>query len=177
MIYKILSPQVKFPKSPKVNVPEKLEVKPVPPRVIPTDKDSEKLETLTHMSGNRLLKISTVFPFILFRDTVVIEHKSVIIEKKNFFLSSEIYPISIKDILSPVVSTGVFFATLHLELGPGGLHESPPVVSFLKKEEALLARRVIMGLIICDKEGIDLTRMNRDEVLKKLDEVGNVNFD
>lgn len=141
------------------------------------DKNTEKLDTLTHLSDNRLFRLHSVFPFTLFTDTIVIEHKSVIIEKKNFFLSSEIYPISIKDILSPVVSTGVFFATLHLELGPGGFHQNPPEISFLKKSEALKARRIIMGLIICDKEGIDLTKMNKDEVLRKLDEVGDVNFD
>lgn len=141
------------------------------------DKDTQKLNNLMNLSDNRLLKLCTVFPFKLFKDTIVIEQKSVIIEKKNFFLSSEIYPISIKDILSPVVSTGIFFATFHLELGPTGIHENPPVISFLKKNEAMRARRVIMALIICDKEGIDLTKMNKDEVLRKLDDVGNVNFD
>lgn len=179
VIYKISSPSFKFPKNITNAVRGKTRINfnsQIKEHVI-LDKDVEKLDTLKKLSDNRLLKLSTVFPFKLFKDTIVIEQKQVTIEVRNFFLSSEIYPISIKDIMSPVVSTGIFFATFHLELGPGGFHLTPPVVSFLRKEEALRARRVIMGLIICDKEGIDLTKMNKDEVLQKLDEVGNVNFD
>ena len=72
----------------------------------------------------------------------------------------------------PIVEQSVFFATLKLELGPGGFQQNPPPVTFLFKKEAIKANRIIVGLIICHKEKIDLSGMSREEILRKSEEIG-----
>jgi len=141
------------------------------------DSNTQKINKLVSMTENKLFQLSTVFPFKLFRDDIIIEQKQIIIVKRNFFYSSQQYPIAIKDILAPVVEAGFLFAKLKLELGPGGFQQNPPSVSYLKKADARRARRIIMGLILCDKEDIDLTGMPREDILKKVDEIGRFKLD
>jgi hypothetical protein len=141
------------------------------------DSNTQKINKLVSMTENKLFQLSTVFPFKLFRDDIIIEQKQIIIVKRNFFYTSQQHPIAIKDILAPVVEAGFLFAKLKLELGPGGFQQNPPSVSYLKKAEARRARRIIMGLILCDKEDIDLTGMSREDILKKVEEIGRFKLD
>ena len=70
------------------------------------------------------------------------------------------------------MESSLFFARLKLELGAGGYKQNPPSVRYLKKAEALKARRLIMGLIVIDKERIDLSGMDHEEMVRKVEEVG-----
>lgn len=67
-----------------------------------------------------------------------------------------------------------FFSTLKIELGPGGFQQNPPSVKYLKKQEALKARRIIMGLIICHKEKVNLSKISKEELLDKVEEIGRI---
>lgn len=136
------------------------------------DKNVRKLDDLSSATGNRLYKLSSVFPFDLFPDDIVIEQKQVVIVQRNFFYSSEQFQISIKDILAPVIESNFFFSKLKLELGAGGFKQNPPSISHLKKEEARKARRIIMGLVVANKENIELSGMDHNEMLRKIEKVG-----
>ena len=74
----------------------------------------------------------------------------------------------------PIVETGVFFATLKLELGPGGFQQNPPPIQYLRKKDALEIKRIIVGLLICHKEKIDFSGMTSQEILEKVEEIGRV---
>jgi hypothetical protein len=137
--------------------------------------NTQKLDNLVTMTEYRLFKLSSIFPFQLFQDDIIIEQKQVIIIKRNFFFSSQQYPFSIKDILAPIVETSLFFAKFQLKLGPGSYRQDPPSVSYLGKDEAQKARRIIMGLIVCDKENVDLNGMAYGDILKKVEEIGRFN--
>lgn len=174
--YKIASDSTTNPVISKTR--EKITSIPFPRKKTKEDKEnSQKLDRLATMTGNRLFKLSTVFPFDFFPDDVIIELKQIIIIRRNFFYSSQQYPFSIKDILAPAVESGYFFATLKLELGPGGFQQNPPKITYLKKAEAQRARRLIMGLIVCDKEDVELTGIPQEEVLRKVEEIGRFNTD
>jgi hypothetical protein len=150
---------------------------PYPGKSSKLDVNTQRLDNLVSMTENKLFKLSTVFPFKLFQDNIIIEQKQIIIERSNFFFSSQQYSFSIKDILAPEIETSFLFAKLKLELGPGGFQQNPPSVSYLKKTEAQKAMRIIMGLIICDKEKIDLTNMSQVDVLNKVEEIGRHSLD
>ncbi|MFZ2206003.1 MAG: hypothetical protein WA061_03465 [Microgenomates group bacterium] len=139
--------------------------------------NSKKIDNLLQMTRHRLYKLSSVFPFDLFPDQIFIEQKQVIIICKQFFATSQDYQILINHILMPVVENSVFFSTFRLEVAPGGIQQNPPAIQYLKKSEALKAKRIITGLMICDKEKVDLSLLSPQEVLKKVEEIGRFRVD
>jgi hypothetical protein len=135
-------------------------------------KNSEKLDNLINYTNARLYKLSSVFPFDLFPNDVIINQKQVQIVNRYFFFARRDFPILIKNILVPVVETSIFFASLSMEVV--GFEQNPDPVKFLKKDEALRAKAIIMGLIVCDKEGIDLSKYSPEDILAKVEEIGKV---
>lgn len=133
---------------------------------------NKKLDNLTEITSKPLYATSAVFPFDLFPDKILLEQKQVILVYKHFFYSSQEFNILIEDILSPVVETSVMFATFKIELGPGGFEQNPPPIQYLRKKSAIKLKRMIMGLIMCNKEGVDLSKMTRQEILVKIEEIG-----
>jgi hypothetical protein len=137
-------------------------------------KKETRLDQLTKMTHERLLMFKAVFPFDFFPNKIYIEQKQVIIIYSQFFFTYQDYHVLIEDILMPVVEMGLFFATLRLELGPGGFQQNPPAVHYLRKKDALKAKRIIVGLLICHKEKIDLSGMSNKEIISRVEEIGRV---
>ncbi|EKD86870.1 MAG: hypothetical protein ACD_37C00118G0003 [uncultured bacterium] len=141
------------------------------------EKDRNQLDDLAEMTENRLYKLTAVFPFDFFPNQIYIEEKQIIIIYKQFFFTSQDYHILIEDILMPIVETSLFFATLKIEMGPGGFQQNPPPIQFLRKKQALRAKRIIVGLLVCHKEKINLSSFNNKELLGKLEEIGRFRSD
>jgi len=137
-------------------------------------RSENSLDKLAEMTENRLYMLSSVFPFDFFSNKIYIDQKQIIIIYSQFFWTYQDYHVLVEDILMPVVETGLFFATLRLELGPGGFMQNPPPITFLKKSEALKTKRIIMGLLICRKEKIDFMEMTPDQIVEKVEEIGRV---
>lgn len=143
-----------------------------------SDNESEnKIKQLAAMTDGRLFKASAVFPFDFFPNKIFIEQKQVIIVYSQFFFMHQDYHVLIEDILMPVVEQGVLFATLKLELGPGGFQQNPPPFHYLKKNDALRIKKIIVGLLICHKEKIDLSEMAPAQVLENVEEIGRTKTD
>src|SRR5687767_10553618 len=120
--------------------------------------EEEKLEKLLHRSTRTLLKIQTVWPFDLFPDDVAIDESKINIVQREFFASEIVHSIPISSIKDIELECSVFFATLHVV--PDGYPQKEVVVPYLKKNEALRARRIIQGLIVTRKENIDLSKVD-----------------
>ena len=140
------------------------------------DKTEKRIDQLAKMTEGQLFKLSAIFPFDFFPNKIFIEQKQIIIIY-NKFLSSKNQHILIEDILSPVVESGLFFSTLRFELGAGGFMQNPPPVQFLNKKDATRAKRIIIGLLICHKEKIDLSNMTTQAIIEKVEEIGRVKRD
>jgi len=136
------------------------------------DKEVTKIQHLAQMTERRLFKASTIFPFDFFPNKIYVEEKQVIMVYSQFFFTSQDYHILIEDILMPVVEQGIFFATLRLEMGPGGYQQNPPPVNFLNKKDAQRLKQIIIGLLICHKEKIDLSKMSTEQILEHVEEIG-----
>ncbi len=136
-------------------------------------KQRERFNSLVKRSSQTLYKIKTVFPYNFFPTTVSIDPQKVTLQIKNFFSSSEIRSIHIKNISHVFVDTGPFFATLVL-IDQSILDDNVGKIQipYLKKQEALKARRIIQGLIVAHKEEIDITKLSDDNVVRKLEEIG-----
>lgn len=133
---------------------------------------SQKFESLVEKSSRVLFRAKTVFPFDFFPDSVIIDENKVNIIHGMFFLSDEVQSILIHHIKDVIVDSAVFFATL--KILPDGYGENWVDVSYLWKNDATRARRIISGLLVGFKEGIDITQVETTNLEKKIEALGAV---
>jgi hypothetical protein len=130
-----------------------------------------KLNELIQKSRKPLFEMSTIFPFDLFPDKLSIELDRVNIYHRNFLETGEVRGIAMSNIGEVVIGLSPFLTTLRIieeRIGPESTHTFKPVW----KEDAVKARRIITGLIIANKEGIELTIFKPEELAKKAEDLG-----
>jgi cell fate (sporulation/competence/biofilm development) regulator YmcA (YheA/YmcA/DUF963 family) len=59
-----------------------------------------------------------------------------------------------------------------LEFEIEGYERNPDPIRYFKRAEAVRAKRIIVGLIETQRQEIDLTKIDKEDALKKLEEVG-----
>lgn len=134
--------------------------------------DGMTFKQIYQHSDEIIFGLRSVFPLQLFPDAIVIDYVKVDIVYGIFFKTQKIFPILIQDITTVKISYGILFATLSFEVR--GYEKNPQPVGFLKKDEAITARRIIMGLIACKRNKVDLTQLSPGEAAEKLEEIGSV---
>lgn len=130
----------------------------------------KKLEELATVDNRALAQVQTIFPFQLFPTVVSVDRTKITINQQLFFFSRQIQGIMIKDLMSVVVETDLFFGTLQIvdRLFP----QDTIVVRYLPKNPAIRMRRIIEGLIVAHQEKIDITKVSHEELVMKLEEIG-----
>ncbi len=136
-------------------------------------KSNTKLDELVDRSNTVLMRISTVFPFTFFPIKLIINPIKIDLINTFFFESEQVHSTLISDITDVTVNTDLFFATL--EIRDSGFHDQLISVPYLRKSEAMKARRVIQGLIMAMKNGIDPSKIPADELLEKAEQIGRSN--
>jgi len=102
---------------------------------------------LIRKSNRILASISThKFPFDFFPDTINVEEGRVTVIVRNFFWSSRVYSVDIKNIANVLLNTAPFFA--QLVIVSKTFTENEICVNSLWIKEAIYMRRLIEGLRI-----------------------------
>ncbi|MCX6706359.1 MAG: hypothetical protein NTV24_04660 [Candidatus Woesebacteria bacterium] len=128
------------------------------------------VEGLVKKSNRILTTISThKFPIDLFPDTINIEEGRITVIARNFFLSSQVHSVDIKDISNVFINMAPFFAQLVIVSKTFIKNEIR--IKNLRKREAVFARRIIEGLRIFVNKQIDTSSYTREELISKLQEL------
>lgn len=133
-------------------------------------KDTQKLDDMVKMCEKPLLKVKTVFPFVLFTDEVIVDINKVSVIYRNFFFSKQIHSVLIKDVSDVVVETSLLFATL--KIVDVGYTDNSIDINYLKRSDGTKARKVIQGLVMAQKHNVDLTKVDHGDLLGKLESLG-----
>jgi hypothetical protein len=132
--------------------------------------DKEIVADLVKKSNRIIASISTHrFPLDFFPDTLNIEEGRITIINRSFFLSSQIHSVDIKDISNVLVNTAPFFAQLVIVSKTFTRNEIR--IKYLRKNEAIYARRIIEGLRIFQGKQIDTSVYSTNELITKLKEL------
>lgn len=153
---------------PSINSSSDMSVQQAPVDI--SELNAEKLDTLVKKSDQQLISVQTVFPFDFFPDSITVDENKIDIVHGIFFFSSSISSILIKDIKYAHVSYNPFFATLNIEVA--GFEQNPEKIPYLKKRDADKLLRIIIGLVTLSKEKIDVTKLNNEELLQKVEKIG-----
>lgn len=140
--------------------------------ILPKEK-KENVQLVANLviKSNRILATisSHAFPFDFFPDTINIEEGRITVIVRNFFLSSQIHSVDIKDISNIFINTAPFFAQLVIVSKTFAMNEIK--VRNLRKDEAIYARRIIEGLRIFEDKKIDTSIYTKEELIAKLGEL------
>jgi hypothetical protein len=157
-------------------VHESIDPKRTPPPVY-SDKQAQdqhessaRLETLFQKASRTLFRAKSVFPFDPFPDEVIIDDNKVDIVYGLFFFTKKVFTIPIHTLNGAVATADLFFGTLTIEIS--GYNENPQPVRFLRGADAMRARRLINGLIIAYKEGVDIELIETERLRKTIEEIG-----
>ncbi|MEK7168579.1 MAG: hypothetical protein AAB778_01035 [Patescibacteria group bacterium] len=131
---------------------------------------TDKLSVLADLSHEVLFEAKSVYPYELWPDKITICLNRITITYKKPFSVDE-RPIPIEYLNTAHVTKGLFFASLSIETF--GV-ERPNPIHHLKIDDARTARRYILGLIECKKNGINFADYEMGEIKQKLQEIGKV---
>lgn len=101
---------------------------------------------LVTISSHRLL-------FDFFPDTLNVEESRITVITRNFFMSSQVHSVDIKDISNVFINTAPFFAQLVIVSKTFAKNEIR--IKYLWKDEAVYVRRIIEGLRAFEAKQID----------------------
>ncbi len=132
--------------------------------------NTQKLNALVNADNQALFTFQTVFPFDLFPDRISIDRNKITITKRYFFFDRAVQSILIKDLMTVIGEESLLFATLHIV--DRLLPNKTITVMNLPKSDARTARRILEGLLISEKKGVDLTTIPNSELVPKLIEIG-----
>lgn len=132
----------------------------------------ELLESLKKETTSTLYKFHTVFPFDFFPDEITIDENKVSIISWNFFLNYDVRSILIEDITDVTVECGPFFAALTLVDSSNFRFPITVKIEYLKKKEAIMARKLIQGLILTKNRQIGLHSLSISQARKDLSSLG-----
>ncbi|HZM63835.1 MAG TPA: hypothetical protein VFB59_01750 [Candidatus Saccharimonadales bacterium] len=122
-------------------------------------------------SHQALVEATTVFPFTLIPDSIIVDREKLTVAHRIFFRVAEVISIRIEDILNVTADVGPFFGSLKIStrfFDP----DKPYNVNFLWRSDALKIKRIMQGYIIAIQKGIDMSMLATPELAKLLDELG-----
>ncbi|KKQ30083.1 MAG: hypothetical protein US68_C0012G0022 [Candidatus Shapirobacteria bacterium GW2011_GWE1_38_10] len=131
--------------------------------------DENLVAGLVGKSNRILASVTSIFPFDLFPNTVNVEEGRITVIVRNFFLSSQVHSVDIKDISNVFINLAPFFAQLVVVSKTFARNQIK--IKFLKKDEAIFARRMIEGLRVFESKQIDTSIYSREELIAKLKEL------
>ncbi len=149
------------------------------------EEEKDKLYTAAIKSRDVLFQANTVFPFILFPDTISLDREQLTIVHRPFFRMAKITAIRIKDILNAEVDVGPFFGSLKVatryfagtdnQFAGADTSEkinTPPTINFLWRHDATKLHSLLQGYIIASQKGIDCADVPKEELIMLLRELG-----
>ena len=133
-------------------------------------RDKKLVAGLVRKSNRILATISThKLPFDLFPDTLNIEEGRITVVTRNFFFSSQVHSVDIKDISNVFINMAPLFA--QLVIVSKTFTKNKIRIKGLRKDEATFARRIIEGLRLFENKQIDTSNYTKKELIAKLEEL------
>lgn len=130
----------------------------------------EGLPLLYSEAHEVLYSITNVFPFVLFRDKIIIRRNHLDVVMGIFFWSASTTRVQVPDIRQVTLMYNPFFATM--EIIPQGPLEQTLQVSFLRKNQAIRAKRLLAGLVECHQLKVDFSKYTKKQLVAYLEEIG-----
>lgn len=132
--------------------------------------DIGKLVKTARKSHDVLFEADTIFPFMLFPDTIRIDREMITITHRAFWRVAKTTSVQIPDILSVELSLGPFFGSLSIK--SRYFINNPQRIQYLWRSQAQQAHDLLQGYIIAAQKDIDCTDIPKPALLTLLQDLG-----
>lgn len=128
------------------------------------------IEKVAQNAEDVLIKVQSVFPFMLFPDTISVSRMKVAITRRSFFRVADVISIQHEDILNAEADIGPFFGSIKIYTRIYG--SEPLKITYLSRKSALAVKCLIEGFIIAHKQEIEYNDLPTDELITLLNRLG-----
>lgn len=130
----------------------------------------ERLIDITVKAQDILFRADTVFPFTLFPDTITLDREKLTVVTRTFFKTAMIVSVPIDSISNVEVNVGPFFGSVHM--ASKYFVQNIHAVNFLSRSDAVKIEHLLQGFIISHDKNIDLTDIEKEDLLVLLNDLG-----
>ncbi len=130
--------------------------------------DQNRLDDMMAQSNRIIISASSMFPWDIFPNTINVEETRVTVIHRQLF-SSQVHSVDIKNISNVFIDTDLFFAALTIVSAT--FEENNIKIMKLRKNQAILTRRIIEGLRMFIEKDIDTSKYTTADLINKLKEL------
>lgn len=114
---------------------------------------------------------TVILPINIFPDTITVDRMKVTINEQTFFWMRNISTMRIEDILNVSANLGLFFGSLTISSRVMNSTDHYEINGFWNKDVVRL-KHIIQGYMIALHQGIDVSSLSTDRLIRKLNELG-----
>ncbi len=134
------------------------------------DKNARKLFDAAIKSHEVLFEADTVFPFMLFPDTVTLDREKITIAQRFFWRVAKVVSSRINDIQGVELDVGPFFGSV--KISSRFFDDDHKVVTYLKRSDAIKLAKIVRGAVIASQEEIDTRKVPKKDLVMLLEDLG-----
>lgn len=133
----------------------------------------EKLTSLAEGARDNLFVAKTVFPFVMFADTIKIDRQKITIVHNDFFWKSQTASTEIKNIMNIEADVGPLFGSITIT--SKHFLNNTQTIRYLKRSDVAAAQRLLQGFMIAQRAKIGTDGIDKARLLSLLNELGQEN--
>lgn len=135
--------------------------------------ETERLVSLAKGSHDNLFVAKTVFPFVLFADTLKIDRQKITIVHNGFLGKSQTESTEIRNIMNIQADIGLLFGSLIITAKH--FLNNTQSIRYLTRKDVVVAQRLLQGFMIAQRAKIDTGNIERRQLLMLLNDLGQEN--
>jgi hypothetical protein len=133
--------------------------------------DAARLKKAVKKSHQVLASVRTVFPMMLFPDSIIVDRTKISIIKRDFFWTSNVISFQIEDLLNVSCAVGPLFGSITIASRVMSTVDHFNV-NYMWRGDAIFVKNLIQGHIIAKNNGLATDHLTREETIETLCELG-----
>lgn len=131
---------------------------------------TEELEKAIDTNCECLFEADSVFPFMLFPDSIKIDRNKVVVVHREFFKIAQRINIQVSEIQAVEADMGPFFGTVSITTK----QFSKPInkITMLSRANATKVQNILLGFMAANKQYLDYSKVEKEELVKLLEKLG-----
>lgn len=130
----------------------------------------ERLKGVVNKTNTPLKRVSGVFPFDLFPDSITIDRQKLTIVNRQFIGIHKTVTVPVADIKNVQANVGPVLGSVIVT--SEHFVNNTATVKFLRRKDALEIQRLVQGIMIALKENIDINAISKNQLLDLLSNLG-----
>lgn len=135
--------------------------------------ETQKLTNLAEGASDNLFIAKTVFPFVLFADTIKIDRQKITIVHNDFFWKSQTASTEIKNIMNIAADVGPLFGSITIT--SKHFLNNTQTIKYLRRSDVATAQRLLQGFMIAQRAKINTDGIDKKRLLRLLNDLGQEN--